>query len=42
MNHFTVKIPEMVVDYVKSITDHKKLNIKVVKPRKKSRIKDYW
>ena len=24
----------MVVDYVKSITEHKKLNIKVVKPRK--------
>ena len=34
MNHFTDKIPEMVVDYVKSITEHKKLNIKVVRPRK--------
>ena len=34
MNHFIDKIPEMVVDYVKSITEHKKLNIKVVKPRK--------
>ena len=34
MNHFIDKIPEMLVDYVKSITDHKKLNIKVVKPRK--------
>ena len=34
MNHFIDKIPEMVVDYVKSITELKKLNIKVVKPRK--------
>ena len=34
MNHFIDKIPEMVVDYVKSITEHKNLNIKVVKPRK--------
>ena len=27
MNHFIDKIPEMVVDYVKSITEYKKLNI---------------
>ena len=34
MNDFIEKVPEMVVDYVKAITEHKKLNIKVVKPRK--------
>ena len=34
MNDFIEKVPEMVIDYVKAITEYKKLNIKVVKPRK--------
>ena len=34
MNHFIDKIPVPVVDYVKSITEHKKLNIKVVNETK--------